>query len=401
MSKRRAGADALTHPPPMDDLLIVGGGPIGATLALALRASGLDYRVFDARPRGGLGAGERTLALAHNARLTFERIGIWGRLASVTSIDTIDISQKGGFGVTQLTAREAGVPALGYVVRYGELQAALDAALAEAGIDVLFGHQVEAVRTSPAAASVVVRSGVGDQSQATERAARLVVVADGSGELLPDIPRRKIDYRQHALTGFVTASAMRPGTAFERFTTDGPAALLPYASGYALVWTATPERASALLALDDAQFLAALQHHFGDRVGRFTSIAQRKSFPLLLQFATQIAGERAVVLGNAAQSLHPIAGQGFNLGLRDAWTLAQRLLDTARDDVGSAQQLRAYAQARRVDRWAGMAVTHGLVSAFASNHPLLAGPRGLGLTLIDSIPPLKRAFARGMLNGLR
>ena len=382
----------------MDDLLIVGGGPIGATLALALRDSGLVYRLLDARPSGGLGAGERTLALAHSARLTFERIGIWGRLRSATPIDTIDISQKGGFGVTQLTAREAGVPALGYVVRYGELQAALDGALADAGIPVEFGHKVETVRTEPDAATVVVHSGDGATA---ERATRLVVVADGSGDLLPEIPRRRIDYRQHALTGIVSVSAPRRGTAFERFTPDGPVALLPYESTYALVWTATPERAAALLEVDDAQFLSALQQHFGDRVGRFTSIAQRKSFPLLLQFATEVIGRRTVVLGNAAQSLHPIAGQGFNLGLRDVWTLAQRLLDPARGDVGSAQQLRGYAQARRTDRWAGMAVTHGLVSAFANNHPLLAGPRGLGLTLIDSIAPLKRAFARGMLNGLR
>ncbi|MEP7084716.1 MAG: FAD-dependent monooxygenase, partial [Betaproteobacteria bacterium] len=318
----------------------------------------------------------------------------------VTPIDTIDISQKGGFGVTRLTAREAGVPALGYVVRYGELQGALDAALAAAGIAVEFERKVDSILTTPDAASVLVRGAAGQRGD-TECATRLVVVADGSGELLPALPRRKVDYQQSALTGVVTASAPRTGTAFERFTTDGPAALLPFESGYALIWTATPQHAADLLALDDASFLAALQQHFGERVGRFMSVARRKAFPLLLQFATQVVGERAVLLGNAAQSLHPIAGQGFNLGLRDVWTLAQQLLDTPRTDVGSAQQLRRYAQSRRTDRWAGMAVTHGLVSAFASNHPLLAVPRGLGLTLIDSIPPLKRAFARGMLNGLR
>lgn len=386
----------------MDDLLIVGGGPVGATLALALRDSGLTYRVLDARRSGGLGGGDRTLALAHNARLTFERIGVWGDLASATPIETIDISQKGGFGVTQLTAREAGVPALGYVVRYGELQAALDAALARAGISVLFDRTVESIRTTPVEATVVARNGKSEVADvAAEHAARLVVVADGSGRALPGIHRRKIDYRQHALTGLVTSTAMRAGVAYERFTADGPVALLPFESGYALVWSAAPGRAAALLAMDDTAFLAALHAHFGDRVGHFTSITERKSFPLALQFSTQVTSERAVVLGNAAQSLHPVAGQGFNLGLRDVCALAQSLLDTQRDDIGSARQMAAYAKARRADRWAGVAVTHGLVNAFASDHPLLAGGRGLGLTLLDSVPLLKRAFARTMLNGIR
>ncbi len=383
----------------MHDLLIVGGGPIGASLALALRDSGFTYRVLDARTTGGLGAGDRTLALAHTARLIFERIGVWERLASVTPIDTIDISQKGGFGLAQLTAREAGVPALGYVVRYGELQAVLDDALARAGIAVDFGRTVETIRTTPAQANLTARGPGADETE--DQAARLVVVADGSGEALPDIHRRKIDYHQHAVTGLVTAAAMQPGVAFERFTSDGPVALLPFESGYALVWTVTPARAAALLEMDDTEFLAALHGHFGDRVGLFTSIALRKSFPLSLQFASQVTGQRSVVLGNAAQALHPIAGQGFNLGLRDVWSLVQLLLDTSRDDIGSDRQLAAYANARRVDRWAGVGMTHGLVQAFASDHPLLAGPRGLGLTLLDSIPPLKRAFARTMLNGLR
>lgn len=383
----------------MHDLLIVGGGPIGAALAMALRDSGFTYRVLDSRACGGLGAGDRALAVSHNARLIFERIGVWNRLSSVTPIDTIEISQKGGFGITQLTARETGVPALGYVVRYGELQAALDEALARAGIVVDFGRKVETVRTTPTEAIVTARNL--DAGQTEDHAARLIVVADGSGELLSDIHRRKIDYHQHAIVGIVSTAATKPGVAFERFTGDGPVALLPFESGYALVWTTTPDRAAALLAMNGAEFLAALHAHFGDRVGSFTSIALRNSFPLSLQFASEVTGRRAIALGNAAQALHPIAGQGFNLGLRDVWSLAQRLLDTSRADIGSPSQLAAYANARRVDRWAGIGVTHCLVRAFASDHPMLAGPRGLGLTLLDSIPPLKRAFARTTLTGVR
>ena len=194
---------------------------------------------------------------------------------------------------------------------------------------------------------------------------------------------------------------MRPGVAYERFTPDGPTALRPCESRYALIRTATPEQARELLALGDAEFLASLQAHFGDRAGRFNSITGRNAFPLSLQFATQVTGRRSIVLGNAAQALHPIAGQGFNLGLRDVWSLAELLLDTPREALGSPAQLAAYEKRRKVDRWAGVVMTHGLVQAFASDHPLAALPRGLGLTLLDSVPPIKRAFARAMMSGLR
>jgi len=380
----------------MLDVLIVGGGPAGAALALALADSGLEFRVLDARAEGQLGARDRTLALSHSARLVFERIGVWHALGSVTPIATIDVSQRGRFGVTELRARDLALPALGYVIRYGELQGALDAALPAAGMAIDFATRVERIVAHDDRVAITARTN--DVERALE--ARLVVVADGSGEALPELHRRRIDYRQHALVGVVGAASPRRGVAFERFTADGPVALLPYESRYALVWTLTPERAAQMLAADDATFLDALHAHFGDRVGRFTGISGRSSFPLTLQFASRVVGTRAVVLGNAAQALHPIAGQGFNLGLRDVATLAEQLLDTPRAEIGSEHQLARYEKSRRVDRWAGVVMTHGLVRGFASDHPLLALPRGLGLTLLDSVPPLKRAFARAMLNGL-
>jgi 2-octaprenyl-6-methoxyphenol hydroxylase len=381
----------------LHDVLIAGGGPAGATLALALSRGDIDMRIVDARPAGGLGSGDRTLALSHTARLLFERIGVWSKLSGVTPIECIDISQRGAFGITQLAARDIGVPALGYVVRYGALQAALDASLEDAGIPIDFNRRVDKITATADAAEVVAQG-----PDTTDRhSARLVVVADGSGETLPDIHRRKIDYRQRAIVGIVATDAMKEGVAYERFTADGPTALLPYGSRYALVRTATPARADELLAMDDGEFLEDLHRHFGDRAGRFTSVAGRSAFPLSLQFASRVVGTRSVVLGNAAQVLHPIAGQGFNLGLRDVWSLASQLLDTPREQIGAREQLGAYEKSRRVDRWAGVVTTHSLVRAFQFDHPLAALPRGLGLTLLDSVPPLKRAFARAMLSGLR
>ena len=386
----------------MNDLLIVGGGPIGATLALLLRDSDLSYRVLDARRRGALGLPERTLALSYNARLLFERIGIWRKLESVSAIVAIEVSQKGGFGITQLRATDLDVPALGYVIHYRELQAALDAALVASAIDVARGCRVRTVATADGVALVDFEVDESTDLSSPLRAS-LVVVADGSGEILPELRRRTIDYHQHAVVGYVECDAPHRGVAFERFTADGPVALLPDGDGYALVWTATPERAALLRVQDDADFLDALQQHFGDRVGRFTAIRGRNAFPLSLQFASSVTGARWVAVGNAAQALHPIAGQGFNLGLRDVWQLAQLLKDTcdAADDVGATRVLDSYAKARAIDRWAGMLVTHSLVGMFATDQPLISGARGLGLTLLDSIPPLKRALTRAMQNGIR
>lgn len=396
----RGRVDGDAEPAMLHDLVIVGGGPAGATLALALRDSDLRVRVLDARASGDLGAGDRTLALSHTARLIFERVGVWSTLRRVTPMVEIDISQRGGFGVTRLTAAEAGVPALGYVVRYGELQAALDRALAAAHIPVEFGCKAESIAATSERAVVSTRS-AGATGNTGALAARLVVVADGSGDILPDIPRRRSDYRQHALTAVIGVSALRSGVAFERFTSDGPAALLPFESGYALIWTATPARATELLQLEEGAFLAALQVHFGERVGCFVAVTERKAFPLALQVAQRVTAPRAVLLGNAAQALHPVAGQGFNLGLRDIWTLASQLQDARPETIGTVAQLDAYARSRRVDRWAGVAFTHSLVQMFATDRAAVVAARGLGLTILDSLSPLKRIFARTMLNGLR
>jgi 2-octaprenyl-6-methoxyphenol hydroxylase len=391
----------------LHDLIIVGAGPVGATLALALVDGDLDVVALDARPEGTIGRGDRSLALSHGARLILERVGVWTAVAAgrdaVTPITAIDISQRGGFGRVRLDATEQGLPALGYVVSYRALQAALDAALARAGIAVQHGATVGEVRATPSYAVVAAMCG----NSRTELSARLVALADGSGDVAPGIRRRRHDYGQVALVAKVWPREPHRGVAFERFTPQGPVALLPEGNHYGLVWTTTPGQAQSLLTLPDAEFLAALAHRFGSRGGARSAppalerVAERRTFSLQLDYAESVVGERLALLGNAAQALHPVAGQGFNLGMRDAYELAQELLATPRDAIGSRDRIAAYARRRRRDRRAGIAFTHGLLGIFGTDAPLLRWPRGLALTMVDALPEVKRAFARAMSFGMR
>lgn len=380
----------------MPDVCIVGAGPVGATLALALAGEGVDVLALDARAQGGTLRGDRSLAISHGARLIYDRLGVWGALSevpgAVTPITRIDVSQAGGFGVALLDAADVGLPALGYVVSYVALQGALDTAIERAKVDVRYGMPVERIDLTPGAASVVGPAG--------ERvSARLAVVADGTGASLPGIERVQHDYGQVAVIGKIETEAPHEGLAYERFTPEGPIALLPEGGHYGFVWTLAPAQAQAMLALSDDAFVARFAEHFGRRRTDFVRAWQRKSFPLALAFARPAGGTRIVAIGNASQTLHPIAGQGFNVGLRDAWELKRAIATSPREEIGAPAMLAAYAARRRPDRWAGIAFTHGLVHLFGTDLPLVRWPRGVGLALLDAIPPLKRAFTRAMLHG--
>jgi 2-octaprenyl-6-methoxyphenol hydroxylase len=340
------------------------------------------------------------LALSHGARLIFERLGIWTPLAAtdgaITPIVTIDVSQAGGFGAVRLTAAEQGLPALGYVVSYRALQAVLDAALARAGIDVRFGTSVRAVHGGRDAARVEIAQ-EGDDVVDT----RLAVVADGAATSVPGLARKRHEYGQAAIVASVALAKPHRGIAYERFTREGPIALLPEGDHYALVWTRQPADAQQTLTMSDEAFLAALAAHFGSRVKGFTGVRDRRAFPLALEIAHDTAAERVVVIGNAAQALHPVAGQGFNLGLRDAYELARTIVDTPREALGAKAMLDRYRRRREPDRRAGIAVTHGLVRLFSNDRPWLRVPRGAGMMLLDALPFAKRAFGHAMLFGVR
>lgn len=389
----------------LHDVVIVGAGPVGGAAALALADSDLDVVALDARAEGATGRGDRSLALSHGSRLIFERLGIWSEVAAtpdaVTSIKAIDISQRGGFGHARLEAAEQGLPALGYVVSYRALQGAIDAALARAGRRVV--HAISANRVTATAAYATVSAE--REGAAVEYTSRLVAVADGGGRLVPELPRRRHDYGQVALVGKAWPSESHRGVAFERFTPSGPMALLPEGDHYAFVWTTTPAQGETLRTLPRSEFLSALEERFAScfdsRAQSFVQVEERQIFPLILEFAPRVVGERLALMGNAAQALHPIAGQGLNLGVRDAHELAQELLATPRDEIGTREQLARYARRRQTDRVAGIAFTHGLLGIFGVDAPWLSWPRGLALTLLDALPTAKRMFARAMLFGVR
>jgi 2-octaprenyl-6-methoxyphenol hydroxylase len=387
---------AIIDEPFVHDVVIGGAGPVGATLALALADCGLDIVALDAREPGTIARGDRSLALSHGSRLILERVGAWAPLAAtpraVTPITAIDISQAGGFGTLRLDAAEQHIEALGYVVSYRALQAALDAALASSPVAVRFGARVTRIAGDPRFAQVTLDNG-------DVLRTRLAVAADGAGDIVQGMTRRRRDYGQVAVVAKVWMERPHGGLAYERFTPSGPVALLPEDDHYGLVWTHTPASAAAVLDLADEDFLAQLACHFGPRVRGFARVAQRRSFPLVLEYAQTPTQARVAAIGNAAQALHPIAGQGFNLGLRDAHGLAEAVAATPRDALGTPAMLAAYARSRAFDRTAGILFTDALVHLFGG--AALRWPRGLGVTLLDAIAPAKRAFTRAMLYGWR
>ncbi len=373
------------------DIAIVGAGPVGMTLALALKDAGLDLLLLDARTRGAARSDPRVLALSHGTRLTLERLGIWAQLPA-TPIETIHVSQQGGLGRTVLDAREYGQPALGYVVGAGPLAAALDDALAAAGIPI---RDHAAVTGLAAGANDVILS----LADGNTISARLAACAEGLIDGADDAQLVERDYAQHAVISIATPATGHGRRAWERFTPQGPLAVLPCGDDCAIVHTASPDDADALMALDDAAYLARLQSHFGDRL-RFASVGERARYPLKLRYRPEPVGQRTVWLGNAAQTLHPVAGQGYNLALRDVWACAQVIL-RAGGDPGAAETLATYARERRVDRSSTIRFTDTLVRLFSNAVAPLHHARGAGLFALDLLPPARHFVAKRMMFGAR
>ncbi|MCE9633557.1 MAG: FAD-dependent monooxygenase [Methylophilales bacterium] len=381
----------------MKDIVIVGGGPVGATLALALVGSGFDVTVLEAQTTQK--SDPRAIALAEGSKLILQRLGVWESLQT-TPIKTIHVSEKGRLGRTVLKAEQMKQEALGYVVDYVQLSASLSDALAKSEVNYQRGAAVS--QLLPAVASCNVNFEQDQQAQTLET--KLAVLADG-GRSLNDVhklPRKVREYEQSALVARIEAEAPHDNIAYERFTKKGPVALLPWGErGFTLVWTALPENAQALRDLEEAQFLNQLHEHFGDRVGRFTKVTARMVFPLKMAWVRPSAAEHLAVIGNAAQTLHPVAGQGFNLGLRDAWELAHIIRETDAQDLGSARMLAEYRASRRTDTGASMLFTDLLIRAFDARLPASGILRGAGLVALDLFPPARNFLLRKMSFGAK
>ena len=385
-------------------IIIVGGGPVGATLALLLAKQGLSVTVLEARSLGAAHSESRALALSFGSRRILEKLGLWGALSTqATPINSIHVSQKGSLGRTQLHANDYHQQALGYVLSYGVLSAALDRAIEDAKPLVNFIFEASASNIAYAASQATVtytHSGV-----AHNISSPLVVLADGGRTLdeLAGLSRETKEYGHDALVTKVRAELPHHNVAYERFTANGPIALLPNGGefDFSLVWTGEKSFITPLLSLSDADFLEKFHQQFGDRVGNFLSVEKRMSFPLKMAQLKPDAqqSEHLVVIGNAAQTMHPVAGQGFNVGLRDAESLAQYIASASADELGSANMLASYQASRKSDTKGGLLFTDFLVNLFSNDLVVLSALRGASLGVFDVIKPIKKYLVGKMSFG--
>jgi 2-octaprenyl-6-methoxyphenol hydroxylase len=380
-----------------ENVVIVGGGPVGSVLALALQQQNVAFTMLEARSKGASHKDTRALALSYGSRLILEKLGVWQSVAAkATAINTIHISQRGGLGRTKLNAAEHNQEAMGYVLPYGALTKALDAAMDLRNIQ----YEANATEIVPSQAATEVT--FSQKNAAQTIVSPLVVVADGGRSLgeIDGITKETKEYGHDALVSKVTAELPHNNIAYERFTPSGPMALLPNGeSGFSLVWTGEKSSIDVLLALDDATFLNQLHAAFGDRVGQFLSIEKRMSFPLKLSTLKPSTAPHLVVIGNAAQTMHPVAGQGFNVGMRDAWTLANLIVDSTENALGNAAMLTAYSKQRSRDTKGGILFTDLLVNVFGNDIVGLQAIRGAGLGALQLMSPIKNMLVSKMSFG--
>ncbi len=372
------------------DVVIVGGGLVGASLALALSRTTHSIALIEAAPppSGEPAWDERCIALNAASQKIYEAIGVWSDVApSAEPILWTHISERGRFGVARFTAEEAGLPALGYNVPVRAIGQLLWQRLQKTAVQIRAPARVADLQTRDDAVELAL-----DAGQPPLRA-KLVIAADGAQSAirqLLNLSAQTRDYGQQAIVTAVRTSRPHRGCAYERFTPEGPIALLPKPDGAcSLVWTVPSARADEMLAWSDERFLQGAHDTFGERLGKFVALGRRAAFPLSQVLGEELSAPRILFAGNAAQSLHPVAAQGFNLGLRDVAAIAELLADAP--DPGAPQVLTEYEQRRSRDRQTVSDFTDRLIRLFSNRVPGLRGLRHLGLLALDLVPAVKDA----------
>ncbi|MGF1739011.1 2-octaprenyl-6-methoxyphenyl hydroxylase [Photobacterium satsumensis] len=383
------------------DVVIAGGAMAGATLAIALDKLGggqLKIAIVEAvEPKLDLHPGydARSIAISLGSAQQLDSIGCWQALSGVaTAISQIHVSDRGHAGIVHLDARERAVDALGYVVELADAGRVFHRKLAKLDrVDLICPAKIAGIERHQHGVDLILDNG--DQLQS-----RLVVAADGAQSSVGDmlgLGRSEYDFEQVAVIANVTTDEAHQGRAFERFTPHGPVALLPMSEGRSsLVWCIRPGDQAEVMGWSDEMFLAKLQEAFGWRLGRLSHTGVRHAYPLLLRQSLRLTSHRVAVVGNAAQTLHPIAGQGFNLGLRDVMSLAEEICCewAQAGDAGHTRVLSRYRQRREPDREATVGMTAGLVGIFANDSmPFVAG-RNLGLMAMECVDVLKAPLVR-------
>jgi 2-octaprenyl-6-methoxyphenol hydroxylase len=377
------------------DLIIVGGGMVGATLAIALKNSPLKIALIEAyefNTQQQFSYDDRGIALAYGSQRILETMDLWPQLSAFcTPIKHIHVSDRGQFGVTRLHADQEQVPALGQVITAKHLGNVLYKELAtQTNLTMHCPARVIAIENTVNSVNLQLADN-------TTLSTKLVVAADGADSTLrqlSNLGEHNVDYQQTAITANVSTERPHNNWAFERFTDTGPVALLPMSDNRcSLVWTVKSGDEHALHEADETLFLSQLQQRFGFRLGHFTKVGQRNSYPLHLRQADQPIQQRLVFIGNAAHSLHPIAGQGFNLGLRDVVALAD-VIHEHTDDCGDARALTDYRSWQLTDQDNVVTATGVLVDLFSNANPVLAHARGAGLALMEAMPTMKHWLAR-------
>ncbi len=379
------------------DIIIVGGGMAGSCLALALANTSLHIAVIEAAApsrKENDDAGKRAIALSWGSRCLLKQLNVWSELqTAAVAIKQIHISDQGCFGKTRLSAAEQKVDALGYVVDAMTIEAALSEKLASLNVDMICPAELLDYTVNPEGVEVAIKQGADERTLFCQ----LIVGADGGQSMVADmagLERREQAYNQQAITALIQTQSEQQHIAYERFTPEGPIAMLPHVTGaYSMVWAMPPAQAKEIMTLSNEAFASKLQAKFGQWLGALRADGSRQCFSLNLSYVRHPIADRVVLIGNAAQQLHPIAGQGFNLGLRDAALLAD-VVRTAWGSVAVNEVLKVYAARRKADKRLVVGFTDTLVKTFSTSHRGVSFMRNSGLLLIDKLPVLKNQLAR-------